>query len=89
MKATEKYFPIRLLTLYKVVQASFESACQIIWCDHFKSGILTLFSTFLGILQGKMFSNFGIFALLEVNEIYDIAWLSAGMAISESLRASA
>ena len=89
MTATEKYFPIRLLTLYKVVLAIFESVCQIIWCDQFKSGILTLFSTFLGILQGKMFSNFGIFALLEVNEIYDIAWLSAGMAISESLRASA
>ena len=71
MKATEKYFPIRLLTLYKVVLASFESVCQIVWCDHFKNGILTLFSMFLGILQGKMFSNFGIFALLQVNEIHD------------------
>ena len=62
-----------------MVLASFESVCQIVWCDHFKSGILTLFSMFLGILQGKMFSNFGIFALLEVYEIYDIAYLASGI----------
>ena len=62
--------------------ASFEFVDQILWCDHFNSRILTSFSMFLGILQANFFlflSNFWIFALLEVYEIYDIACLAAGI----------
>ena len=64
MKATEKLFPIRLLTLYKVVPASFESVDQILWCDHFNSRILTSFSMFLGILQANILYFCQIFRFL-------------------------
>ena len=64
MKATEKQFRIRLLTLYKVVLASFECVDQIVWFDHFKSRILTLFSMFVGILQANILNFCQIFGFL-------------------------
>ena len=53
MKATEQYFPVVLfIMLYKVV-LTFESADEILWCDHSNE-------TFLGALShgGSCFSAF-------------------------------
>ena len=44
MKATEQYFPVVLLNmLYKVV-LTFESADEILWCDHSNESYLAVLS---------------------------------------------
>ena len=44
MKATEQYFPVVLfIMLYKVV-LTFESADEILWCDHSNESYLAVLS---------------------------------------------